>query len=356
MDCIKNGATRCYHCLKDRNSLFVPLATWLLLSTLNPLTSYADDFSLRFPSALSRFSSYADVAAVGGASVASQWSSSINPASLSWTTPPDNKSSAASPQYSAVLFDAGTTIQIGILSLSEITDNIGTFQVSFAHVESNDATTRQGLGFDYRLDLAQVQWSKKISDDTAIGANFTFSSSTTEFDVGFAQASKTVGENYAVRLGLLHQVRENTLFGISVDYAIGPSRTTTFDVFGMGFGSIRSRDTTQQVIVRLGTSIEYGDESAVYLDYQASVFYNDTGTLDTHRLLFGVDHQAMKGLYLRSGLAVDANGALSPTVGIGIYPSGSWTIDIAVQHNMFPELAREFGRATTFTISMSIIW
>ena len=45
-----------------------------------------EPFSLRFPSALSRFSRYPDVAGVAGASTGAIWGSSPNPAATGWLT------------------------------------------------------------------------------------------------------------------------------------------------------------------------------------------------------------------------------------------------------------------------------
>jgi hypothetical protein len=45
---------------------------------------------------------------------------------------------------------------------------------------------------------------------------------------------------------------------------------------------------------------------------------------------------------------------ISPTVGLGFYPSDAASIDVVFQSNMFPELIPEFGRSSTFGISAAL--
>jgi hypothetical protein len=59
-------------------------------------------------------------------------------------------------------------------------------------------------------------------------------------------------------------------------------------------------------------------------------------------------------LYARAGVAFDARGGLSPTAGIGIYPSDNVSIDLGFQSDMFRELAPELGSSKQFGISLAV--
>ena len=134
------------------------------------------------------------------------------------------------------------------------------------------------------------------------------------------------------------------------DYAFSRDRTTMF----LGPPNPRIKDTTQQFIFRPGLSYEYLPDSTIYADYQFGAFLNDTGRLDVHRFMIGVDHCVAKGFFVRAGVALDTHGNASWTTGLGIYPSDRVSIDLAYQDNMFPELGPDFGRSRTLTISVSV--
>lgn len=310
-----------------------------------------EPFSLRFPAAISRFSPYADVAAVGGASAASKWSSSVNPAATGWLGLTGKLRLSPCAQYVPVLFSNGTDLHVTAESLNWQVDGWGTFQPSLAQVRSNRETTKQGLDFETDLDLYQFQWGKRFGD-WALGASFNFTSSDMAFGVGDSDAARSRGESYAWRLGVLHQPAEHWLAGLVVDYGFTRSRTRMYDLFDMGVGTTDSADTGHQLLLRPGVSYEYKKDSSVYFDYQVGAFWEGTGGMMTHRFHFGVDHQLFEGFAVRAGAAIDANGEVTWTCGLGIYPTDWVTIDVSFQENAMPELSPEFGKARTFSVSI----
>ena len=73
------------------------------------------------------------------------------------------------------------------------------------------------------------------------------------------------------------------------------------------------------------------------------------------RVLFaGLEHQFLPGIFGRLGVAYDLRGLTSPTLGLGFSPSKNSSVDVAIQHDMFPELRPEFGRSRLFNISASL--
>ena len=102
------------------------------------------DFGLRFTAAITRFSRYPDVAGMGGASAGSRWSSGINPASTGWSPPVGKRKWGIASQYSHIMFDNGTDVNILSGSAAFETKNSGTFQPAVLGLGSNTATTLQG--------------------------------------------------------------------------------------------------------------------------------------------------------------------------------------------------------------------
>lgn len=335
----------------------------LALATTAALTARAagapEDFddkplSLRLPAALTRFASYADVAAAGGASAASKWSSSMNPASVGWESLPGGARLSLSPQYYNLEFDEGTRFHVTAEALVVDAARLGTFQPSLAQVRSNRKTTRQGLDFRFDMDYVQVQWGKRLSDDTAVGANFNFAKAKSQFDLGQLPVSDSVSETYGFRFGALHRLAERWLAGVVFDYGFTPSRTTLYDFMGLGTGDMHVDDTAHQYVLRPGVSYEYLKESFLYADYQFGTFLDDTGRLVVHRFYLGADHRIVKGLFVRGGAALDTRGNASWTTGLGIYPCDRFSIDMGFQDNMFPELEPDLGRSRGWMISLSI--
>jgi hypothetical protein len=337
----------------------VPIAACAVAVCVAAERAQAGDFdqkelSLRLPAALSRFSPYGDVASVGGASAGSKWSSSVNPASSAWTPIPGNLHLSFSPQYSQVPFREGTRLHVAAEAITWQTDAYGTFQPALAQARTNKTTTRQGLDVRMDIDLVQIQWARKIAEDWAFGANFNFARSRTRFDLGPADVSDSRGETYGWRLGALRRISDGLLAGLVLDYAFSPTRTTLHDFLGLGVGDVRIRDTVHQFAIRPGISYEYRKDSAIYLDYQYGAFHDDTGRLQVHRFMLGVDHGFTTWLFGRGGVALDTEGNVSWTAGLGIYPCERVTFDIAYQNNMFPELEPEFGRSHTIVFSVGI--
>jgi hypothetical protein len=117
-----------------------------------------EDFSLRFPAALSGFSPYADVAGKGGSSAASKFGSSINPAAAAWIFPAAYDY-GLSVQYSNVSFGDGLDLDFLSEAVTFDAHDFGVVRFSFGQVTSNDPTIRDTqLTFTYDLQAGRVEW------------------------------------------------------------------------------------------------------------------------------------------------------------------------------------------------------
>lgn len=309
--------------------------------------------SLRLPAALSRFATYADVAAMGGASAASKWASAVNPASVAWQPIPGDLHLSVSPQYANVAFENGTRLDVAAEALTWDLGEWGVLQPSLAQVRSNrKMTLHGGPEFGMDMDYAQLQWARKVNPDWALGANFNFSKAHTEFEFDPAPVSDTHGETYGFRFGVLNRMAQRLLGGVVLDYAFSPSRTTLYDFMGLGVGDTRTKDVGHQFLLRPGISYEYMNDCTVFADYQLGHFFDDSGSLTVNRFHMGVEHSIVKGVYMRGGVALDANGKAAWTAGIGFCPTEKFSIDVGYQDNMFPELGPEFGRSRTLIVSI----
>jgi hypothetical protein len=313
-----------------------------------------EPFSLRFPAALARFSPYADVAGVGGASVASKWASSVNPAAIGWLDWSTGRNVEACSQYSTVGFEEGTRLHIASAAAGVNLGERGRLQPAFARAWSNEATTRQDLEFDFDLTRYQLSWGMRIGDDSAIGAGVQFGKSQIRHDLGPMDISKSNSESYAFRLGTLNRIDGPLLGGAVAEYSFTRDRTTMFAIPLFGTPEVRTQDTTHELALRPGLSYEYATDSMVLLDYQIGSYFNHEGSIIVHRFHTGVDHRVFDWLFLRAGVAMDTRAHTALTCGLGIYPGDRFTIDIAYQRDMFPEVREEFGRSDTLILSLAV--
>jgi opacity protein-like surface antigen len=312
------------------------------------------DFSLRFPAALTNFSTYGDVAGVGGASVGSRFSSSINPAAAAW---PLKRGApveySLSPQFIGISFTEGTRLGVGSVTLSAGREDVGSLQLTVLRGASNRRNERRDLGFYFDTDLVQLQWGRVVVPGrVAVGATLSASGSEVKFGTGDARVARTVASAYTARLGASFKLSERLIAGATAEYAISPAKTTGLDQTTGLFGTV-TRDETRQHVGRVGIAYEYAPESNLYLDLHQGRVWNDLGHLSVRRVLAGVEQRLIEGVFARGGLGADLRGPVFTTIGIGAYPVPWFSVDLAYQHNMLPELRPELGKARTITLSVS---
>jgi hypothetical protein len=341
--------------LHTSKALYVCLAIVVSLGFLTT-PSYAGpyknkDFTLRFSAALTRFANYGDVAGIGGASAGSKWSSSINPASTDWLDIEGALKTYVTGQYSKIWFKRGSEMNIWTESVSVDCEEYGTIIVAAGQVNTNQEQMNNGLDFRFAADIFQIQWGKKLSEDCSVGFNFGYTDSRGQYKMGRLTIANSNCDIYGIRGGVLVRIVEGWLAGVVLDYGWSSDRSVTY---GFGAGDTHANDHTRQILVRPGVSWEYKKDSGVYMDYQFGTFWNSTGQMNVHRLLLGVDHAIVEGLFVRSGTTVDVcKGLYSIACGIGFYPTKWFGLDVAYQYEMFPELIEEFGRAHTLNVSIS---
>jgi hypothetical protein len=283
-------------------------------------------FGLRLQAALTRFSRFADVAGTGGASVASKWASSINPASVAW-----QPMRGVSPQYAWISFDEGTSLHVFTASTALPTEKSGTFQPSLAAVLSNHATTRDGFVFGWEGVFGDVSWGLRP-------------------EVPVSEGSSVTG---GVRAGGLWEFADAFFGGLILDYAVVGSETTMLDP--MTGGRVESDDTLHQFLVRPGLSYKRG-RWTVYGDYEFGLFVDESATLRVHRLYFGLNWEVTDAFSLRAGTVLDDRSNVAATFGFGVFPSERWSIEVAYQYDMFPEVSAEFGRSHALIVSGTILF
>lgn len=327
----------------------------VMLLTCAPARADADssfaaiDFALRFPAALAKFSSYGDVAGFGGASAGSRYGSGVNPASSDWMPPPGAPYSI-SPQVSRVGFEHGAALRIATLSAGFSSSTYGSFQPSYARV-----TNEGSMSGDFLLSeghYAQLQWGKKLDDRLAIGANVNHSQFKTRAGFDSQLAAESDSRSSGVRGGVLWAASRSLLAGLVVDYSSGHSASSLLDPNCFCFG--RFDDSSRAATARLGMTWEYAPQSSLYADYLVGRYRNDTMSMVSRTAMAGAEHLVLPWLYVRAGLAYELRGAWGKTIGIGITPSKTTSIDFALQRNMFPELHPEFGNATVANLSISV--
>lgn len=316
----------------------------------NPGSSFSDiDFSLRFPAALAKFSSYADVAASGGASAGSRYGSGINPASTDWMAATGAPYSI-SPQVSRLGFDRGANLRIATLSATYGSTAYGTLQGSVTRV-SNDGSAAG----DFLLaggHYAQLQWGKKINGEIAVGANVNHSHFKTSAGFGGQLAADGNSVSNSVRGGVLWAASPKLLTGLVVDYSTGTAVTDVLNPECFCFTQFD--DSSRSASARLGLTYEYAPRSSLYADVLVARYRNDAASMVSRTAMAGAEHLVLPWLYLRAGIAYETRGAWGKSIGIGIMPSTTMSIDFALQRDMFPELHPEFGGSTVANLSMSV--
>ena len=338
-----------------RHLRFVFLPSTMIIMACAPAfataeSSFSDiDFALRFPAALARFSSYADVAASGGASAGSRYGSGINPASTDWMPPPGAPLSV-SPQVSRLGFDRGANLRIATLSGTYGSTGYGSLQGSVTRVSNDGSATGDFLLADGHY--AQLQWGRKLNSELAVGVNVNHSHFKTSAGFGGQLVADGSSVNNGVRGGVLWAASPTLLAGLVVDYSTGTGGTELLNPECFCF--VQLDDSSRSATARLGLTYEYAPQSSVYADYLVGRYRNDTSSMVSRTAMAGAEHLVLPWLYLRAGVAYETRGAWGKSIGIGIMPSKTMSIDFALQRDMFPELHPEFGGSTVANLSLSV--
>jgi hypothetical protein len=303
---------------------------------------------------MTRFAPYGDVAGYGGASAGSKWSSSVNPTALGWLDIEGKLQTYTSGQYSRVWFKRGTRLDVFAESVLVDLDEWGSFLVAAAQIESNRSEMTSGYDFYLASDQVQLGWAKKFTKDWGLGIALNYSKSVCRNDYGTIPVDQANSDTYTIRLGGTYQITEKLLGGLVLDYGWSEDRTCWYAIPAWGMPEAHERDTTRQFLVRPGVSFEYVKDSFLYLDYQFGTFWNDTGTLNVHRVYTGVEHGLNEWIFARVGTAIDpCASTYAVTCGLGFYPATWFSVDVGYQYDMLPEVVEEFGRSHIFNVSVS---
>ncbi len=396
------------------NPIIRPFTALLLLAAIPARAGDFDSeaFALRYTAALSRLSTYPDVAGQAGASAASLRSTSVNPAALSWLPIPNGngapgfKRFALSAQYTGLFFDRGTDIWATTQSLNIYPSREFAIKLAVTQLRSNEDRTREGAIFETDTNAYRVDFSwyfDRPEHPFSVGLQLSYSQSETNFSrppvtfqtprgpLSFDRqvAADSDRESFGVRFGwqisLLRpesarpsgdgkavvadaaqarNVYDRWLFGIVADYVFQPTKVGDYRErlrSGLRTPGSFDRQDFNQTLVRVGTAVRYTPESwvpqrragYVRLDYQWGRFANETRELQTSRLYLGGNFPVHAAIDLTAGTVVDDRRNVAWSVGAGVH-SFTWSVDVAYQHDMLPEIATDFGNAHTFVASAAI--
>lgn len=356
-----------------RYNLYVLSLLFLIIfpSIVLSASDYSNrDFSVRLPPAFVRFT---EISVMGGETVANRFSSAVNPASLGWTSLPSKNGIVVSPYYSFLNFQEGMHLDLFGESMTWDTRSWGVIQPTLSQVRSNNATARDGLTFDYQVDVGQVQWGKRFGN-YALGADLNFARANVRRQgtllsqiPGLPQMipvdvdTETSADSYRGRIGGLYQPTEKWLLGMILEYGCQSYRSKTTTQMSLPFLPFPVRQTTeakgnqQQYVLRPGLSYEYAKGSTIFVDYQLGIFNSDKDELVNHRFNTGIEHRLLEWLFVRFSPSVDLQGNVGVSVGLSAFLSKWCSIEAAYQYNMLPEIEHEFGRAQTIQ-SVLVFW
>jgi hypothetical protein len=348
-----------------RSSLF--LLALLVLILFPSIVLYAsdysnNDFSVRLPPAFLRFT---EVSTMGGETAANRFSSAVNPASLNWTTLPGKNGIVASPYYSFLNFQAGMNLNLFGESMTWDSQSWGVFQPTLSQIRTNNTTARDGLTFDYQVNVGQVQWGKRFGN-YSLGADLNFARADISrkgtlmsqipglpMMIPVDVDTKTSANSYRGRIGGLYLPTEKLLLGMILEYGFQPyltKTTTRTNLPLLPFPVLQNTETSgtqQHFILRPGLSYEYAKRSTLYLDYQMGIFKSDRDNMTDHRFNTGIEHNLFQWLFARLGTSFDLKGNFGISAGLGAYLAKWCSIQLAYQYNMLPEIEPEFGQAQT---------
>jgi len=318
------------------------------------------DFSVRLPPAFLRFT---EISAMGGETVANRFSSAINPASLGWTSLPSKNGIVVSPYYSFLNFQAGMQLNLFGESMTWDTGSWGAIQPTLSQIRSNNTTARDGMTFDYQVDVGQVQWGKRFGN-YAFGADLNYARASIKREgsilrqiPGLPQMipvdvdTENSADSYRLRLGGLYQPSAKWLLGMVLEYGYQPYHSKVTTQISSPFSPFPVSQTTevngsqQQYILRPGVSYEYAKGSTLFADYQLGIFHSDRDDLINHRFNIGIEHRLLEWLFVRFSPSVDLEGNVGVSFGLSAFLSKWCSIEVAYQYNMLPEIEHEFGQA-----------
>lgn len=342
-----------------------------------------EDFSLRFSAALSRLSTFGDVSGQSGASAASVRSTSLNPAALAWRPLIDGEghrlSLALSGQYNGLFFDRGAQIDAISQSMSFYPAENWALKLSATQLRSNEEPLRSGLVYEVDLNAWRLDIAHRFSRRFALGIQLAYSESETNATLGqFKRDSDR--RSFAVRFGWQVSLLPGTLAALRIDPKASPATSTPNDnrllaalVFDyvnqptkLGtftpFGSTVERREYQQFLVRGGLAWNYinapwgGSETArrsgfVRLDYQWGWFFSPASELQVHRLYLGGDYPITPFLHANAGVNLDARRNISWSAGLS-FLTHTVALEAAYQHDLLPEIGRDFGHADVVVVSV----
>ena len=324
---------------------------------------YSDkDFSVRLPAAFLRFT---EISVIGGETVANRFSSAVNPASLGWTPLPGKTGIVVSPYYSFLNFQEGMQLNLFGESMTWDTRSWGAIQPTLSQVRTNNTTARDGLTFDYQVDVAKVQWGKRFGN-WALGADINYARANVERKgsrmsqvpglpmlLPVNVETETSADSYRGRIGGLYQPIEKWLLGMIFEFGsqyYHSKITTQMSLPLLPTPVVQTTEDNgnqQHYVLRPGFSYELSKGSTLFMDYHLGIFNSAKDTLVNHRINAGIEHRLLEWLFVRFTPSIDWQGNVGVSVGLSAFLAKWCSLQAAYQYNMIPEFEPEFGRVQT---------
>ncbi len=320
-----------------------------LLSSLARAQQGIPNLDSKISVALSRVEFYGDVVAMGGASIGSPYSSSSNPAALAWLAE-SSGSRYLNPQYYQTQFDDGLDLDVYALSVGDFKFMKGIVSPFYVQAEANSGG-QFGLDFNFTVHSLPISYAQRINNRWAVGSSLVLTQSESDIRLNglSVQQSESQGTDIDVTLGALMQASDRWLLGAVLQTGSATNRTTQLDP--LTFQTVATNLKNSNHGIRLGLSYDLKEYRRIYADLSHYNFDVNNTKESVTRLHLGLQWPVHQYWILRVGANRDDQRDVVTTAGLGFYPNDQFGLELAYQHNPFPELESIFGDSETWGIS-----
>jgi opacity protein-like surface antigen len=350
---------------------FLAIVTLIAFPLACSATELAEQpYFLRLMATLQRasnFSSAASLQATAGHSAG--WS--VNPATsdIQHETEPPSLLSLTATNMHAVS-ESGAWFTASATAASIRLPELGTIPIAYARTDTIDGKTADG--FDSPLRSNEFFWgySKEIFDDFAVGIRTRYVTANIQQET--AAAPIFVPARFETDLlwyldytiGLHYQLDSEWSVGAFAGNGWGRAAVTIRNIVPLPNPGIPSetispgtrlfdlRDGLRSGVARLGVGYTPNEQLGIYADGEYFRFETDQlGGIDTTRAMLGVEYRPCPHKAFRAGGSLNNFGQFAFSTGIGYSPTENTQLELAYQHNAFPEIQPEFGRLNLVSLS-----
>jgi hypothetical protein len=334
-----------------------------------------DPFLLRFGAALRRATGYASAAGLQAtAAHAAGWS--INPAADDVLRDPcDDRVVGTTLTNTHVFGESGAWFTDTAVTARIRLPGVGTVPIAYARTDTVVSRTQEGLDSLLRSNEFFWGYSARMSDALAIGiqtrfVTAEFQEETTAAPVLFPTRFDT-DVLWAVDLNLGLRWACNSRWSVGLFGGIGWGRQATdaaniypipnplpppqvipADTLLFSFD-----DSFRSTLARVGIGFTPNEKLGIYADGEYfHIGSRQGGTLDIARALLGIEIKPCEHRILRFGGSIDSTGEFTFSASVGVDPWENVALELAYQHNAFPEMDWEYGRSQLIELSAVVLF